>query len=214
MKKLIFFGAMSAAVLFTATFVACNSTEEVPVEKKDNVAINISKEEINEDFLAYLEDVTTPVYSRAYSSAVAGGKSLSNIKWDTNKALQVKDYGKNLEMQFVPAVGEIQHVAGAYYQISKPNSSPMILQMKETSKDIFMMLDENGSPLLEMTYNPITNTAVCTKVVSKKDVEGILCGGAMAVLGWEVGVILAVPSGGASLAFSVLWSVVSYTACE
>lgn len=72
MKKLIFFGAISAAVLFTATFVACNSTEEVPVEKKDNVAINISKEEINEDFLAYLEDVTTPVYSRAYSSAVAG----------------------------------------------------------------------------------------------------------------------------------------------
>lgn len=213
MNKFFFLGTISAAVLFIATFAACNSTEEIPLERKDNVAMNISKNEINEDFLAYLEDITTPVSSRSFNGIVTEGKSLSNVKWDTNKAIQVKDYGKNLEMQFVPAIGEIQHVAGAYYQISKPNSSPMILQMKETSKDIFMMLDENGSPLLEMTYDPITNTAVCTKVVSKKDVTGILCGGAMAALGWEVGVILAVPSGGSSLAFSLLWSVVSYTAC-
>lgn len=39
MKKLIFFGAISAAVLFTATFVACNSTEEPMIEETSSTSI-------------------------------------------------------------------------------------------------------------------------------------------------------------------------------
>ncbi|MDE6114049.1 MAG: hypothetical protein K2G49_03170 [Muribaculum sp.] len=213
MKKLVFFGAISAAVLSVATFVACNSTEEPIADSAINSATFISSEEINEDFLFYLEEWNEPTCSRAINS-VANNSSNSS-KWDVNSAVQVRNYDKNLQIQMVKAKGDETLVAGAYYQISTPNASPMILQMCETSKDVFTMYDENGSPLLEMTYNSETNTAVCTKVVSRKQVDDILCNGAMAALGWEVSIILSVPTGGtAGLAFGLLWSVVSYTACN
>lgn len=213
MKKKILFGAFCAAVLTTATFVACNSTDEPIADSAINPLTSISKEEINEDFLYYLEEENDSVCSRAINNMAA--ISSKSSKWDVDKAVQVRNYDKDLQLQMVPAKDNTPLVAGAYYKISKPDSSPMILQMCETSKNVFMMYDENGSPLLEMTYHPETNTAVCTRIISRKQVEAILCNGAMGLLGWEVGIILSVPTGGAGgAAFVVLWSIVSTAACD
>lgn len=209
MKKILLFSAFSAAVLTGASFIACNSVEE-PIGNLNTVENNdfckdlvepLEPSAIHEDLLYYINEEYANFNSRAVLPAG---------KWDTSKAVQVSSAKKDVKMQAVPSkYNENNLISVAYTK----NNVSCIVSIEETGTNEFTLLNENGSKLIKMKYNPETGTATCTEVISKKDLEGFLCNGAMAVLGWEVAVSLSVPSGGSSLAFGVLWSVVTYVAC-
>lgn len=69
MKKFIFFGAISAAVLFTATFVACNSTEEPMIEETSSTpALRSTDFDV---FMASVDSLNN-VYLSVSRAAVSG----------------------------------------------------------------------------------------------------------------------------------------------
>lgn len=128
------------------------------------------------------------------------------------EVVEFYDSEKNLTMQAVETVyNGMDVIVGAYYSEDEENSQ--LLMVTETASDLFLIMSEDGEPLLEFMYDTETQKAKCTRVVNGNRVESYLCNGAMAVLGWEVSVMLAVPSGGSSLAFAVLWGVVTTAYC-
>ena len=116
-------------------------------------------------------------------------------------------------MQAVPGKYQNPIVAGAYYSSIQENVSPIILLMEEQADNIFVMRSEDGEPLMEFVYDNTQQTITCTGIFSREKLNSYLCNGAMAALGWEIAVIMSVPSGGSSLAFGVLWSVVTVSYC-
>lgn len=78
MKKLIFFGAMSAAVLFTATFVACNSTEEPMIE---DISSTTTLQSADFDiFMASVDSLNNAYFSVSRAAVSEDGSNPTLIK--------------------------------------------------------------------------------------------------------------------------------------
>lgn len=210
MKKILLFSAISAAVLTGASFIACNSVEE-PIGNLNTVENNdfgkdivepLEPSAIHEDLRDYINEEYGQINSRA---------TLSVGKWDTSKAVQVSSAKKDVKMQAIPSKYNKNNLISVAYT---KNNVSCIISIEETGTNEFTLLNENGSKLMKMKYNPETGTATCSEVFSKDDLLNLLCGVGMEVLGWEVCVALIGPSGGSSIGFGVLWAVVTWAACS
>lgn len=108
MKKLVFFGAISAAVLSVATFVACNSTEEPSLGVKDAI---IGANESNFDTFMLSVDSLNKSYvnqSRAAISVSEEGEKPTQLvdeRWTRNKLVNYADQAGSVIGGAVGAVG-------------------------------------------------------------------------------------------------------------
>ncbi|PWL63353.1 MAG: hypothetical protein DBY35_00595 [Bacteroidales bacterium] len=97
MKKLIFFGAISAAVLFTATFVACNSTEEPMIE---DISSTTTLQSADFDiFMASVDSLNNAYFSVSRAAVSEDGSNPTLIKderWSKQDIVNYADQAGSL----------------------------------------------------------------------------------------------------------------------
>ena len=200
-----FFQIFCVAYLLMFLSSCTDEAKDLSVTEESEVPTKVQISELDDNFLSYLVDGFDNVMSLNDNGIT------KNAKWDINKANQIYSSEKEIVMQVVPSLESDKLIASA--TINQKDSVSNILLMQEINDGVFQLMDDEMNPILEMTYNSATGKATCSRVNSKSRAYAYICNGAMAVLGWEVSVAMIVPSGGSSLAFAVLWAVVSTAYC-
>lgn len=121
-----------------------------------------------------------------------------------------------LVAQMVKNINTKYETVACTYYVKNENvdTEPVVLMMQKTADNDFILYDENDRPMMKVQYDPNNDELFCTPLMEVKELQSVLCGAGMAVLGVEVSAVLAVPTMGSSMLFGVLWSVVSYYACK
>ena len=213
----------AVAILATTMLWSCTSDEPTaaaPAETEESTVtvkhLN-SLSEVNNDFAAFLTNTQNPSSIETKSQYMSKDSLLShqkyNYQWDTSKLTEVRSLD-GLKMQATQTVTNNPNIIACSYWVENKEYStdPTTLLFEETQENNFTLSNEDSEPVMLVKYNPGDNTISC--MVVSKEAYSIFCGIGMATLGWEVATVLAVPSGGSSLAFGVLWSVVTHYACK
>ena len=168
--------------------------------------------EIEPSFASFLMQSETrsskATANRADPTAVSPSKSV----W-SDKVFELKnDEGLTAQMVEGEYMGKATVACVYYAKTENTASDPKILLMQQVADNEYILCDQNDTPLLKVIQND--NDLEYTLLADQKEVLKYFCNTAMVVLGWEVATILAVPSGGSSLLFGVLWGTISYIKCK
>lgn len=222
MKKNSFM--LVVAMLASVSFMSCKelgtSERECLSKETDKISVTkIGKSEVSQGLLSYINN-TKPDDIKVGLTRSGNPNEADSIVEEVSEILDVEsiyefhDSGRNLTMQAGVSNLNPNVILGAYFSDIDP-SNAIILQVEQLQENKFVIKDKDNNPILEMTTDPNEDIATCTQVYSQKGVYSYLCNGAMAVLGWQVSTILAVPTGGASaVGFVVLWAVISTSYCR
>ena len=200
---------MKKSILFTALisllFSSCSTNEEGGPNFENNQvsSVKLPTDSINPILKEFLENLNA---SRADVTTSPADDPI-------NPVIEFYDSKRNLSMQAVETTyNGLNVIAGAYYIDDIEDTR--ILMLAETQPNEFTLMAEDGEPILELSYDSNHEIAYCSRIISRARLESYCCGAAMGVLGVEVGMILAIPTGGLSaVGFAILWSMVSTTAC-
>jgi len=92
----------------------------------------------------------------------------------------------------------------------------VIILFEQIEPNEFVAKDKDGNILRHFTYNPgkreLWTYNSTTRGMSKRD--QILCNSAFSALGWLIGEVFAIPSGGTSLLVGIGFTVASSYICE
>lgn len=184
-----------------------NETTSRPTVYMDETIIrNISSDEM------YPE-----LFSHVTSTKFDPGKSIKRnygyktIEWDIDAAVEYTDMDGGVRAQMVPSKDNSNYVMCTYH-IEKSDITNTVL-LQNNLDGTYLLKTPDFIPISKLKYHDSISTIECIEVLDGASIKTHVCTGLMAVLGYEVSIILAVPSGGTSLVFGILWGVVTNEVC-
>lgn len=215
MQHLIGF-VLSSILFFSCVLTSCTSTDTATLSEMgtSNLKLLAGKQSaLPEDFTAFLSSFPSSRSNVILSPDTTKRSPIpsDSTVWDFENIMVVHDENTGLNMQAVSLKNSANLTCGVFYLDDEVNSE--IFMVQETARNNYSLYDDSGNQLLEFKYSPATQILTCMTSVCGPRVRAVLCGVAMETLGWEISYLFIVPSGGSSLGFGVLWSIVSSCYC-
>lgn len=184
-----------------------NEITSPPTVYMDEAIIrNIPSDNMYPELFSY---VTSPKFDS--DKSIKRNYGYKSIEWDMDAAVEYTDIDGGIQAQMIPSKDNAKYVICTYH-IDKTDITDTIILQNNLDGTYFLKTPD-FIPISKLKYYNSTSIVECIEVLDGASIKTHVCTGLMTVLGYEVSIILAVPSGGTSLVFGILWGVVTNEVC-
>lgn len=181
-----------------------NQEDETTVRTLDRFS------EIEPNFASFL------MQSKTRSSSYAVKDTLPDVvpsksKWDETVYEFKNDEGITAQMVKGEYRGKTTLACVYYIKREDVEVKPTILLMQQVANDEYVLCNENDEPLMQVIHKG--DDIEYTLLVEQKKVEKYLCPVVMAGLGGAIAVVALPATMGASIGFSIIWSLITDRVC-